>query len=63
MNYKEALDITGDRATWELTRMIRALQLFEIANTPKENQRLVAAKIVLRERNAQIKRLSQKVLA
>jgi hypothetical protein len=48
MNTKEALEILGDRATWELRNMRKALSTLQILNTPEENLRLEAVKTLLR---------------
>ena len=48
MNRKEALNLLGDRAIWELRHMKKALSMFELLNTPEENQRLEAVKTLLR---------------
>jgi hypothetical protein len=48
MNKTEALELLGDRATWELRNMKKALSLFPILNTPEENLRLEAVKVLLR---------------
>ena len=49
MNKEEALNIVGNRAKWELKNMKKALSLFPILNSPEENQRLEAVKILLKE--------------
>ena len=49
MTYTEAKQIVGDRATWELHAMKRALSaLGGFLNTQEENRRLVAIKLILR---------------
>jgi len=50
MNLKEAEEILGNRATWELRQMRKALETFPIMNTEEENERLEAVKILLRKR-------------
>ena len=49
MNIQEAKKILGNKAKWELKNMYRALTSFEVLNTPKENKRLEAVKILLRK--------------
>jgi hypothetical protein len=44
----EALAIVGNRATWELKAMRRALSIHSWLNTAEENKRLQACKILLR---------------
>ena len=46
MTLDQAKAIIGNRAAWELSNMIRALSFCELLNTPEENERLKAAKIV-----------------
>lgn len=48
MNREEALNILGDRSEWELRHMKKALSMMEILNTPEENTRLEAVKVLLR---------------
>lgn len=48
MTRKEALDIIGNRAArWELVAMRRALSVLNLLNTPEENRRLEAVKVLL----------------
>jgi hypothetical protein len=50
MTLFQANEILGDRAEFELRHMVKALQLFGgFLNSPEDNQRLKAAKVVLRE--------------
>ena len=49
MTYQQAKSILGSRDTWELEHMIRALTMMQILNSPEENQRLTAARIMLRQ--------------
>lgn len=51
MSKTKAREILGDRATWELKNMKKALSSFPILNTEEENQRLKAVKVILKERN------------
>ena len=48
MNKKKALEIVGDKARWELRKMKKALEIMEILNTPEENERLKAIKVLLK---------------
>ena len=48
MDIKEAKEILGDRATWELRNMKRALEMLPFFNTEEENQRLEAVKVMLK---------------
>ena len=50
MTTVQALAIIGDRATWELRNMIKALRFFPILNTADENERLTACEIMLKSR-------------
>lgn len=48
MDLQKAKEILGDRATWELKNMKKALSMFVILNTPEENERLKAVKVMLK---------------
>ena len=48
MSYDAALSIVGNRAKWELLAIKKALSMHQWLNTPAENERLIAVKIVLR---------------
>lgn len=48
MTKQEAIKILGNRAKWELQNMKKALSLMAIFNSPEENQRLEACKVMLR---------------
>lgn len=50
MTYDEAKKIAGNQPRWALKNMIRALSILTLLNTPEENVRLAAAKIVLRKK-------------
>jgi len=51
MNLIEAKKIVGNQPTWALKNMVKALQMLPWMNTPEDEQRLIAAKVVLKERN------------
>lgn len=55
MTIEQAKSIIGNRSAWELRNMIKALSLFRILNTNEENQRLRAAKLVLKSLEKQSK--------
>ena len=46
MTYDEAKKIVGNQPAWALRNMILALELSEWMNTPEEQERLIAARIV-----------------
>ena len=48
MNLKQANEILGDRATWELRNMKKALEMLPMLNSDEENERLEAVKTVLK---------------
>jgi hypothetical protein len=48
MTYQEAKLLLGDRAKWELLKMKQALTVLSILNSPEENERLEAVKIMLK---------------
>lgn len=50
MSIMDAEKILGDRADWELRAMKKALTTMPLLNTPEENQRLQAVKVMLRSR-------------
>lgn len=50
MTRPEALNILGDRATWELRHMKKALESLSMLNTDEENLRLEAVKTLLKAR-------------
>jgi hypothetical protein len=51
MTIAEAKQIVGNQPTWALKNMVKALQMLPWMNTPEDEQRLIAAKVVLKERN------------
>jgi len=54
MKYKHAKKITGNQPSWALKNMIKALSLHAWLNTPKENERLQAAKLILKVDNNEL---------
>ena len=48
MTKQKARQILGDRATWELKNMRKALSMLSILNTPEEDERLEAVKTMLK---------------
>ena len=48
MSQKDAEDILGNRARWEVLNMKKALSSMQILNSPEENERLEACKIWLK---------------
>ena len=51
MKLAEAEKIVGRQPTWALRNMVLALKMCSWLNTPEENERLKAARMVLRNRN------------
>jgi len=51
MSLKEAQEIVGNRDTWELKNMRKALSSIPLLNTTEDNQMLEAVKKVLRNKN------------
>jgi len=51
MKLAEAEKIVGRQPTWALRNMVLALKLHSWLNTQEENERLKAARMVLRNRN------------
>ena len=50
MDIKEARQIVGNQPTWALRNMKKALSMLTWFNTPEDNERLEACKLVLRSR-------------
>lgn len=50
MNLQEARELLGNRAIWELINMRKALTFLGALNTLKEDKRLEAVKILLKQR-------------
>jgi len=50
MNLIEAKKIVGNQPTWALKNMVKALKMLPLLNTEEDEQRLIAAKIVLKDR-------------
>jgi hypothetical protein len=50
MTLEEAKKIVGNQPTWALKNMVKALNMLPWLNTAEDKERLVAAKIVLKER-------------
>jgi hypothetical protein len=48
MTYAEAKAIIGNSPKWAIRNMIKALSMHSWNNTPEENKRLEAAKIVMK---------------
>jgi hypothetical protein len=44
--------VVGNQPDWALRNMVRALSSLPLLNTPEDNQRLEAAKLVLRHRGS-----------
>ncbi|MCK4260809.1 MAG: hypothetical protein KAX49_17665 [Halanaerobiales bacterium] len=55
MNEYEALEILGDRATWELENMKKALEFMSMFNSDLEKEKLEAVKVLLKSRRKKIK--------
>ena len=51
MTIEEAKKIVGNQPTWALKNMVKALKMLPWRNTTEDEQRLLAAKVVLKERN------------
>ena len=50
MTLEQAKRIVGNQASTPLKNMVRALKMFPWLNTPEDEERLEAAKVVLRSR-------------
>ena len=56
MNIEAAKNLLGDRASWELSAMRKALSMIPILNTDEDNLRLEAVKVMQKARNSQKKK-------
>jgi hypothetical protein len=50
MTKEKALEIVGDRAHWELVNIKKALTFMGALNTPEEDERLEAVKVLLKNK-------------
>jgi hypothetical protein len=50
MTIDQAKKIVGNQPTWALKNMVKALQMLPALNTAEDEIRLIAAKIVLKDR-------------
>lgn len=50
MTIDQAKKIVGNQPTWALKNMVKALNMLPWLNTAEDEERLVAAKIVLKDR-------------
>jgi hypothetical protein len=48
MTLDQAKSIIGNKCEWELKHIIRALNTFSFLNNPDDNERLQAAKVLLK---------------
>jgi hypothetical protein len=49
MTQAEAKKIIGNQPKWAVNNMVKALSMHRGLNTPEENRRLAAGKIIIRE--------------
>lgn len=49
MTKEQALNIVGNRARWELQAIKKALSMHSWLNSPEENARLAAVKVLLKK--------------
>ena len=47
MTIEEAKKIVGNQPRWAIKNMVKALSMLSLLNTPEENERLAAGKLVL----------------
>lgn len=47
MTIEQAKKTLGNQAEWQLRHIIKALSTFPILNTPEDNERLLAARVLL----------------
>ena len=52
MTIEEAKQIVGNQPSWALRNMIKALSMLTFFNTPEDDRRKVAAKIILKARKS-----------
>jgi hypothetical protein len=53
MNTTQARNLVGNRPTWELKNMVKALNMLPWLNTPEDELRLKAAILIINERATQ----------
>ena len=51
MTIEEAKKIVGNQPRWAIENMVKALSMHSWHNTPEENERLVAGKLILNRSN------------
>tara|TARA_R110001599_G_scaffold221205_1_gene419639 strand:+ start:227 stop:778 length:552 start_codon:yes stop_codon:yes gene_type:complete len=51
MTIEEAKKIVGNQPRWAIKNMVKALSMLSLLNTPEENERLAAGKLVLSNMN------------
>jgi hypothetical protein len=51
MTLREAKKSVGNQPKWAIKNMVKALSLHSWQNTPEENERLAAGKLVLKRNN------------
>lgn len=55
MTIEQAKKIVGNQPEWALKHMVKALSAFSILNTPEDNERLLAARVMLAYNNKKTK--------
>ena len=50
MTLQEAKKIVGNQPRWAIKNMVKALSMLSLLNTPEENERLAAGKLVLKSK-------------
>ena len=48
MTLEKAKKIVGNQPRWAIKNMVKALSMLSLLNTPEENERLAAGKLVLK---------------
>ncbi len=51
MTIEEAWKIIGNQPKWAIKNMIQALESMPLLNTPEDDERLIAAKIAIKNAN------------
>jgi hypothetical protein len=55
MTLDQAKQLVGNQPTWALRNMVKALKMLPALNTAEDNERLEAAKFILKARNKEMR--------
>lgn len=55
MTLDQAKQLVGNQPTWALRNMVKALKMLPALNTAEDNERLEAAKFIIKTRNKEMR--------